>query len=197
MKTLSALLALCEGNPPITGGFPSQRPVTRSFDVFLWCAPEQTDKQNNLDAGDPRRHGAHYDVTVMAMVRSHVVWWFPHSWISRWPRCPRTVALHMKATDRGISNKMKGGETLFSVCSETSGDNDNSSRSGCGFVSLSLYPMRISQAVYHCGWTSHHTDSYHYEKTHLRITKKPTGYRPRHLSQGQLLQCMQREICAA
>ena len=24
----SALLALCEGNPPVTGGFPSQRPVT-------------------------------------------------------------------------------------------------------------------------------------------------------------------------
>ena len=35
MKTLSALLALCEGNPPVTGGFPSQRPVTRSFDVFF------------------------------------------------------------------------------------------------------------------------------------------------------------------
>ena len=35
MKTFSALLALCEGNPPATGGFPSQRPVTRSFDVFF------------------------------------------------------------------------------------------------------------------------------------------------------------------
>ena len=35
MKTFSALLALCEGNPPVTGGFPSQRPVTRSFDVFF------------------------------------------------------------------------------------------------------------------------------------------------------------------
>ena len=30
-----ALLALCEGNPPVTGGFPSQRPVTRSFGVFF------------------------------------------------------------------------------------------------------------------------------------------------------------------
>ena len=27
--------ALCEGNPPVNGGFPSQRPVTRSFDVFF------------------------------------------------------------------------------------------------------------------------------------------------------------------
>ena len=26
---------LCEGNPPVTGGFPSQRAVTRSFDVFF------------------------------------------------------------------------------------------------------------------------------------------------------------------
>ena len=30
-----ALLALCEGNPPLTGGFPSQGPVTRSFDMRL------------------------------------------------------------------------------------------------------------------------------------------------------------------
>ena len=29
------LLALCEGNPWVTGGFPSQRWVTRSFDVFF------------------------------------------------------------------------------------------------------------------------------------------------------------------
>ena len=28
-------LALCQGNPPVTGGFPSQRPVTRSFDVYF------------------------------------------------------------------------------------------------------------------------------------------------------------------
>ena len=34
-ETFSALLALCEGNPPVTGGFPSPRPVTRSFDVFF------------------------------------------------------------------------------------------------------------------------------------------------------------------
>ena len=32
METFSALLAPCEGNPPLTGGFPSQRPVTQNFD---------------------------------------------------------------------------------------------------------------------------------------------------------------------
>ena len=35
METFSVLLALCEGNPPVTGGFLSQRPVMRSFDVFF------------------------------------------------------------------------------------------------------------------------------------------------------------------
>ena len=43
--------------------FPPQRPVTRSFDVSFdlrlngWA--------NNRDAGDLRRHRAHYDITVM------------------------------------------------------------------------------------------------------------------------------------
>ena len=32
---ISALLALCAGNSPVTGKFPTQRPVTRSFDVFF------------------------------------------------------------------------------------------------------------------------------------------------------------------
>ena len=35
MDTFSALLAICAGNSPIPGEFPTQRPVTRSFDVFL------------------------------------------------------------------------------------------------------------------------------------------------------------------
>ena len=35
METFSALLAICVGNSPVTGEFPAQRPVTRSFDVFF------------------------------------------------------------------------------------------------------------------------------------------------------------------
>ena len=34
LKTFFALLALCVGNSPVTSEFPTQRPVTRSFDVF-------------------------------------------------------------------------------------------------------------------------------------------------------------------
>ena len=42
METFSALLALCMGNSPVTGEFPEQRLVTRSFDFFIlskqsWC----------------------------------------------------------------------------------------------------------------------------------------------------------------
>ena len=33
METFSALLAICAGNSPVTGEFPAQRRVTRSFDV--------------------------------------------------------------------------------------------------------------------------------------------------------------------
>ena len=34
-SNISALLAICAGNSPVTGEFPAQRPVTRSFDVFF------------------------------------------------------------------------------------------------------------------------------------------------------------------
>ena len=35
MEIFSALLAICAGNSPVSGEFPAQRPVTRSFDVFF------------------------------------------------------------------------------------------------------------------------------------------------------------------
>ena len=35
IETFSALLAICAGNSPVTGEFPAQWPVTRSFDVIF------------------------------------------------------------------------------------------------------------------------------------------------------------------
>ena len=64
METFSALLALCVGNSPVTCEFPSQRPVTRSFDVSLICAWINASLYNR-GAGDLSRHRAHYDVIVM------------------------------------------------------------------------------------------------------------------------------------
>ena len=63
-RTFSALLALFAGNSPVTSEFPSQRPVTRSFDFFFICA-RINGWANNRKAGDLGRHSAHYDVSVM------------------------------------------------------------------------------------------------------------------------------------
>ena len=60
MDTFSALLDICAGNSSVTGKFPMQRPVTRSFDVSFDLCP-----RNNSEAGDLRCHCAHYDVIVM------------------------------------------------------------------------------------------------------------------------------------
>ena len=59
MEAFSALLAICAENSPVTGEFPTQRPVTRCFDVFFhvyWCL---------------RRHRAHYDVIVMIQTKTN------------------------------------------------------------------------------------------------------------------------------
>ena len=45
METFSALLALCAGNSPVTGEFPSQRPVTRRFGVFYLRLNKRLSKQ--------------------------------------------------------------------------------------------------------------------------------------------------------
>ena len=41
METFSPVLAICAGNWPVTGEFPAQRPVTRSFDVFFDLHPNK------------------------------------------------------------------------------------------------------------------------------------------------------------
>ena len=50
METFSALLAICAGNSPVSGEFPAQRPVTRSFDIW---------------------NRAHYDVIIMSKNLCH------------------------------------------------------------------------------------------------------------------------------
>ena len=61
METFSALLAICAGNSPVPDEFTAQRPVTRSFDFFICTSINGI--VNNREAGDLRRHRAHYDVT--------------------------------------------------------------------------------------------------------------------------------------
>ena len=42
METLSALIALYEGNPNVTGVFPSQSASNVKLWCFAWCQAEQT-----------------------------------------------------------------------------------------------------------------------------------------------------------
>ena len=79
METLYVLLALCEENPSLTGGFHSQSSATRRFEVFvdLWSG-----WANNGDAGVSRRHCAYYDFNVMTM---HYIFYFPEIYMGWHP----------------------------------------------------------------------------------------------------------------
>ena len=62
METFSALLAICEGNSPVTTGFPLQ---WRGVLMFPLICTWTNGWAKNRNAGDLRRHCAHYDVTLM------------------------------------------------------------------------------------------------------------------------------------
>ena len=55
METFLALLAICAGNSLVISEFPSQRPVTQSFDVFLDLRLNKR-LRKNCKAGDLGRH---------------------------------------------------------------------------------------------------------------------------------------------
>ena len=59
LRQMETFSALCERNPPVTGGFLPQRPM------FSLICTETNGWANNWDAGVFRRHRAHCDVTVM------------------------------------------------------------------------------------------------------------------------------------
>ena len=80
MEIFSALLSLCEGNPPVTCGFPSQRPVTRSFDVFLYL---------RLNKGLSKQSRRRWSETPSC---------------SSWPHCLFLLMTHWTITLRKISS---------------------------------------------------------------------------------------------
>ena len=76
METFSTLLALCAGNLPVTSDFPSQRPVTRSFDIFF-------DLRLNKRLSKQSRR-----------------WWFGTLFHSLWRHCDaKTLNLQMSCSD--------------------------------------------------------------------------------------------------
>ena len=64
MEIFPALLALCAGNSPVTGEFPAQRPMTRSFDVFFDLRLNKRVSKQSWGWWF-ETHCAHYDVIVM------------------------------------------------------------------------------------------------------------------------------------
>ena len=75
METLSALLALCVGNSPVTGEFPTKGQWHGALMLSLICA-WINGWVNNREAGDLRCHHAHYGVTVMniMLLQSNQSW---------------------------------------------------------------------------------------------------------------------------
>ena len=64
MEIFSALLALCAGNSPVLNS--PRKGQWRGALMFLWSACAWINCwANNREAGDLRRHSAHYDVIVM------------------------------------------------------------------------------------------------------------------------------------
>ena len=63
METFSALLAICAGNSPVSGEFPAQRPVTRSFNIF-------------------------FDLRLnKRLSKQSWSWWFETLWCPLWRQC--------------------------------------------------------------------------------------------------------------
>ena len=81
METFSALLAICVGNSPVNGEFPTQRPVTRSFGVSFICIWINS-WVNNGEAGDLSCNRAHYGVIVMKIADIlQIIFWNAFSWM--------------------------------------------------------------------------------------------------------------------
>ena len=80
-QTFSALLAFCARNSPVTGEFPTQRPVTRRFDVFL-SVPEPIVEQKKK-----RRWFETPSSSLWRHVDAYLRWAWIHCWAvwgSRW-----------------------------------------------------------------------------------------------------------------
>ena len=64
METFSALLAICAGNSPVPVNS-THKGQWRGALVFSWICTRIDGWVNNGEAGDLRRHRAHYDVNIL------------------------------------------------------------------------------------------------------------------------------------
>ena len=84
---------------PLCGEFTGHRriPLTKASDAELWCLFSLICAWvNNREAGDLRRHCAHYDVTIMNIwndiyISGTIQHWTSHAYRLLGPRLPRTI----------------------------------------------------------------------------------------------------------
>ena len=93
METISALLVICAGNSPVTGEFPAQRPVTRSFDVFF-------DLRLNK--------------RLSTQTKKWLGWWFETPSCPLWRHCNDWPAV-MESSDYSWPPNMRGCITCWRV----------------------------------------------------------------------------------
>ena len=103
METFSTLLALCEGNPPVTGGFASQRPVIWNFDVFFdLCLNKWLSKQSRHRWFEMPLHSLWHRCNETL----HTGGWFStkmFSYLYRKSHCGDKMILQPSYPHRGIS----------------------------------------------------------------------------------------------
>ena len=121
METISALLAICTGNSPVTGEFLAQRAVTRSFDVFFnLCLNKQLSKQLSKSWGwwfeTPswslwRHCNAHAHILQTHYMywlqnkwwRSNMdMWWVEFAWMNNLSQLYHEITMTQRLQDNGL-----------------------------------------------------------------------------------------------
>ena len=74
METLFGLLAFCEGNPPVTGGFSSQRISNVELCCFL-VSPARSCWTNNRVVGVVKRYGPHVTSRQWLLIKPNRYFW--------------------------------------------------------------------------------------------------------------------------
>ena len=113
-QIFSALLALCAGNSPVTGEFPSQKPVTRSFDIFFGLRlNKRSSKQSRRRRFEtPSRSLWHHCNMVGILSGFHV---FIYNWLSPFFfRCESIGSTDLTALAAGLSENSSLGELWVS-----------------------------------------------------------------------------------
>ena len=118
METFYALLAVCAGNSPVTGEFPAQRPVTRSFDVFFYlCVNERLSKQWGWWFETPPRPLWRHCNALMTYekVKGNLVYRNTLKWKNHHPNCFMTLTRWQRPWDwHGFDIDLTWSVTLMS-----------------------------------------------------------------------------------